>query len=334
MDRPRSGGLHRKGAIFSIAPGHKESVLYRFGKGKDGVQPEGNLIVVNGTMYGTTVLGGAYSQGTLFSITPSGKETILHSFGNGDDGRTPTGDLLYWKGKLYGTTIYGGPHSQTNAGAGVAYSLTLDGTEKVLHEFGETGDGTLPSGGLIAVGDLLYGATAYGGLNGPGTVFSMTAKGDVKFLYSFAGGADGFSPQSGLLYQDGALYGVTYGGGNANSGTMFKLDLSGNKTVLHSFGETPSDGVGPGSRLLAFGGVFYGTTVVGAINAAGSTCTDASGCGTIYSITPDGLESVVHAFIGRDGVAPLELTSAGQKLYGTALVDGRHGAGTAFEFAP
>src|SRR6202041_3843173 len=64
------------------------SVLYSFaGPGEgDGETPEATLISVNGTLYGTTILGGTDGDGTLFSIAPSGAETVLHSFGGSGDG--------------------------------------------------------------------------------------------------------------------------------------------------------------------------------------------------------------------------------------------------------
>ena len=43
-------------------------VLYDFGDVPDGIQPDGNLVDVGGTLYGTTYDGGTYRCGTVFSL--------------------------------------------------------------------------------------------------------------------------------------------------------------------------------------------------------------------------------------------------------------------------
>ncbi|HEX3663852.1 MAG TPA: choice-of-anchor tandem repeat GloVer-containing protein [Rhizomicrobium sp.] len=114
-----SGGANNQGVVFAIdiATG-KETVLYSFcsqANCTDGAWPEGGLIDVKGTLYGTTKLGGAYCQtgcGTVFALDPnSGAETVLHSFGSGTDGGTPNATLLNVKGVLYGTTAAGGANN-------------------------------------------------------------------------------------------------------------------------------------------------------------------------------------------------------------------------------
>jgi uncharacterized repeat protein (TIGR03803 family) len=45
--------------------------MHRFHGGPtDGALPRGGLINVNGTLYGTTVIGGAGGYGTVFSLSP------------------------------------------------------------------------------------------------------------------------------------------------------------------------------------------------------------------------------------------------------------------------
>ncbi len=60
------------GAIFAVTPAGAENVLYRFGGGLDGSNPEASLTVLDGRLYGTTPFGGAYSCncGTVFSLKP------------------------------------------------------------------------------------------------------------------------------------------------------------------------------------------------------------------------------------------------------------------------
>jgi uncharacterized repeat protein (TIGR03803 family) len=114
------GGQESNGTVFSITTGGTETVLHYFRRGvHDGTHPYGNLVNVNGTLYGTTFVGGTSGQGTIFSITPSGKETVLHSFtGQPGDGANPHAGLVNVNGTLYGTTEFGG----TN-GNGTVFSI-------------------------------------------------------------------------------------------------------------------------------------------------------------------------------------------------------------------
>jgi uncharacterized repeat protein (TIGR03803 family) len=84
-----------------------------------------DLINVEGTLYGTTVIGGASCGsyhitgcGVVFSITPSGNETVLHNFGSKGDGAYPGAALLDVNGTLYGTTVNGGAN-----GDGTVFSI-------------------------------------------------------------------------------------------------------------------------------------------------------------------------------------------------------------------
>ena len=110
-------------------------------------------------------------------------------------------------GTLYGTTYYGGAH-----GDGTVFSITPDGTEKVLYSFGAPPEGDNPHASLIDVDGTFYGTTAGGGADGEGTVFSITPGGTEKVLYSFGATPDGHNPQGSLINVDGTLYGTTAGG--------------------------------------------------------------------------------------------------------------------------
>jgi uncharacterized repeat protein (TIGR03803 family) len=165
------GGAYGSGTVFSITPGGKEKVLYSFGNGKDGTDPDTALVDVNGTFYGTTDGGGASNGGTFFSIAPSGRETVLHSFPYGDS-PAPGATLLNVNGTLYGTTAGGGAD-----GYGTVFSITLSGQETVLYSFKGFQDGELPYSGLSYVNGKFYGTTNLGGAQtgccGFGTVYSI-----------------------------------------------------------------------------------------------------------------------------------------------------------------
>ena len=68
------------GTIFNLTTGGTENVVYPFQGGHDGFLPEGSVIGVKGTLYGTTSYGGADDGGTVFKMTVSGTKTILYSF--------------------------------------------------------------------------------------------------------------------------------------------------------------------------------------------------------------------------------------------------------------
>jgi len=300
-------------ALAGTATAATEAVVYSFQGGSDGDGPTAGLINVGGTLYGTTF--GGTGCGTVFSVTQAGVEKVLHYFSClGTDGQNPEGGLIDVGGTLYGVTESGGA-----LGAGTVFSITRAGFEKVLYSFGTSGgyDGGTPSGALINVGGTLYGVATNGGANFLGTVFSVTPAGVENVLYSFTGKADGAGPVGGLIEVNGTLYGTTENGGgrcaNSGCGTVFSVTLAGVETVLHAF--AGSDGSIPVGSLVYIGGTFYGTTEAGGMFA---DCR--SGCGTVFSLTPAGVEKVLHSFGGfPGGRAPYaSLLAIADQLYGTA----------------
>ncbi|HLY00900.1 MAG TPA: choice-of-anchor tandem repeat GloVer-containing protein [Candidatus Cybelea sp.] len=179
---PKKSGC---GTVFAVTTSGKETVLHSFKGGKtDGEQPYSGLVVLNGTLYGTTEQGGAYSFGspggaqctysgcgTIFAITTSGKVTVLYSFGGySGDGISPGATLIAVNGAFYGTTPYGGQYLY-----GTVFAVTTSGAETVLHSFGGySGDGAVPWASLTDVDGTLYGTTTSGGASGKGTVYSLS----------------------------------------------------------------------------------------------------------------------------------------------------------------
>lgn len=192
---------------------------------------------------------------------------------------------------------------------------------QVIHDFGHGLDGIDPAAGLIDVNGTLYGTTSAGGAkegcaeNGCGTVYSIDSSGVEKVVYRFRGGTyDGAAPQASLLEYNGTLYGTTSKGGSYNKGTVFSVSSSGAEKVLHSFG-SGSDGAAPVAALVNLHGTLYGTTYNG-----GGSCN----CGTVYSITPGGVEKMLYAFAGgSDGEYPAAgLIDVNGTLYGTTFEGG------------
>jgi uncharacterized repeat protein (TIGR03803 family) len=327
-------------------------VLYSFkGGSKDGANPFAGLINVNGTLYGTTEFGGAHCEassrggcGTVFAITKSGAEKVLHSFGASGDGRYPVAGLINVNGTLYGTT-YNGGSGCGSPGCGTVFAITPSGAETVLYRF-SSGDGAHPFAGLINVNGTLYGTTFNGGGYYDGTVFKITTSGEATTLHSFGASGDGYYPRAGLINVKATLYGTTLEGGSyclgtpraavhplaALCGTVFAITTSGTETVLYSFKGGRKDGAYPDAGLINVSGTLYGTTTSG-----GKYCTGSYNCGTVFSITTSGKETVLHSFgSGLDGADPFAgLLNVKGRLYGTTPLGGAtSGGGTVFAITP
>ena len=149
-------------------------------------------------------------------------------------------------------------HTCKYFGCGVAFSIDLKtGAETTLHDFHENGtDGFAPVGGMVKIGDAIYGATAYGGASGAGTIFAIdTATANETVLYAFKGGKDGSHPQAGLTKVGRTIYGTTSHGGEkhcgaSRCGVVFSVNPdTGVETVIYSF--NGADGYYPAAGLIA-----------------------------------------------------------------------------------
>jgi uncharacterized repeat protein (TIGR03803 family) len=248
----------------------------------------------------------------------------LHHFGvTAGDGQIPGGPLVNIDGTFYGVTAGGGANN-----TGTVYSISPSGVESVIYSFGAagSGDGYDPVGGLIDVDGTLYGVTDAGGAGFVGTVFSVTTSGAETTLYSFPNDEGDGSPNGPLLYSGGLLYGTASASGSFNRGSVFSLSLDGSTAnVVYSFGGYSGDGTLPVEGLVDEDGTLYGTTEHGGSN----------GYGTVYSLTPDGTETVLYSFgsVAQDGQYPtVGLTDVAGTLYGTTSVGGSGGTeyGTVF----
>ena len=374
------------GVAFKLTPsgaGYVESTLHNFlGNPSDGAIPKSGLVMdAAGTLYGTTEFGGGSGCdeggcGTVYKLTPTPPgyaETIIYSFKGGGDGALPLGTLvLDASGALYGTTSEGGAGNDRlcgggNGGCGTIFKLTPSGSgtysERLIHEFADPFDGTIPTGGLIEDenGGALYGTTAFGGITksrcypgfplGCGTVFELGlgAGYPLTVLHRFAAGRDGAAPFSSLIADgNGNLYGTTTLGGrlrcdgahqSKGCGTVFKLaPTSGGfaETILHRF-QGGSDGKKPYGALIEDGaGTFYGTTAYGGERSGSPP----SGGGTVFTMTGSNgafSERPIYEFQdGTDGAHPFGgLLLRHRVLYGTTAGGGEasncpYGCGTVF----
>ena len=206
---------------------------------------------------------------------------------------------------------------------------------ETLYSFTGGTDGANPYFGnliLDAAGNL-YGTTFAGGSSsGAGVVFMVTPAGGEKVLYSLSS-ASGCSPTGGVIRDaKGNFYGTTTGCGANGSGTVFKITAGRTGTVLYNF-TGGSDGGQPFSGLLRDdAGNLYGTT-----NEGGAAGCFGLGCGTVFEVTPDGIETVLHAFAGgADGENPVGslVRDSEGNLYGTTGQDGAGCCGTVFQLTP
>lgn len=166
-----TGGKYAGGTIFRVTTAGNVKVVHNFGKGKDGSAPYfGALLDVNGTLYGTTLMGGAKGVGTIFESSLSGQEKVLYSFaGTAAKGCEPYAGLIEFNGALYGTSVGGsGPPC---AGKGTVFSV--GGGVTTLHKFSGGKDGGSPVG-LVSMGGHLYGTTLGGGIYDQGVFYSLT----------------------------------------------------------------------------------------------------------------------------------------------------------------
>jgi uncharacterized repeat protein (TIGR03803 family) len=155
------------GRVFELSPPSTsggdwaESILWSFGNGSDGQNPEAGLIIdTKGNLYGNT-------SGAVFELSPpstSGGDWTESILGNyGSDGYA--GLVMDKSGNLYGTTLTGGTH-----GHGTVFELTPPSgsggkwTQSTLWNFGKGTDGIGPFAGLITdTSGNLYGTTGGGG---------------------------------------------------------------------------------------------------------------------------------------------------------------------------
>jgi uncharacterized repeat protein (TIGR03803 family) len=324
------GGTNNLGTIFQMTPAGTVTVLHSF-MGPEGANPISALIQgPDGTFFGTTPNGGD-GQGVVFLMTPGHFVAVLHAFQGGtNDGASPQAGLLRASdGNLYGTTRLGG------VGTGTVFRLTPSGVFSLVVAFGANEEGASPRAPLLRNGDgTFYGTTSLGGPFDRGTIFRMTSAGTISVLHNFTGddNVDGSYPTGVVRGRDGNLYGTTQGLGFGNPpsfGTMFKVTPSGQFTTLYRFtggndGKTPAIA----DLLETDDGSFLGATM-----SAGP-----GGYGTIFRITPDGVFTLVHGFVGRpaDGAEPRTalVHATDGNFYGSTESGGAFNEGTIFRVSP
>ena len=336
-----SGG-YGCGIVFKLDTNGVETVLHSF-NGTDGAGSSATLIMdANGVLYGTAAVGGgsgcntddSVGCGVVFKLSGN-KETVLYRFTGGADGAFPWAGLVAdASGNFYGTTNAGGEY-----GGGVVFKL-VGKKETVLHSFTGGKDGNYLAAGslLMDAGGNLYGTDAFGGdidcdyPNGCGVVFKLAGE-QLTVLHSFKGPPDGQSPVAGVIMDpEGNVYGTTTDGGrDSNGGIVFEVSQDRKERELHTF-RSAHGGSDPQAGLVRDAqGNLYGTTLYG---GSGRGC-----CGTVFEVTADGKEKVLHSFCTTDcsdGANPMAglIMDAEGNIYGTASNGGINRNGTVFMITP
>jgi uncharacterized repeat protein (TIGR03803 family) len=248
------------------------------GSQDDGAQPHSNPMysTSDGVLYGMTSEGGKDGDGTLYQVNLAGTGFGVLKHFKSSDGTDPHGFVIEIGHHLYGMTREGGQF-----GGGVIFDFDLKTTNyTVLHPFNPApqknpanDDGFGPDhGGLIQVGNFLYGLATGGGQYGDGTLFEVSTNGEYHTLHPFSGTSgipgvmDGSGPHGSLVLgpDNVTLFGMTSDGGSANDGAVFAFDTATTKLlVIRSFLGSPNDGKDGLDNVVVFQGSLFGLTKYG-----------------------------------------------------------------------
>ena len=306
-----------RGSIYRYVPATDTvSSVKGFGNGS-GSNPQADLLLVDGYLYGTTAEGGPAGEGTLFQydMAATGLKTV-HGFDGAHGGGPVAGLIVGADGALYGTAARGG-----NYGLGTVfrYDRLGGGGVSALYQFDAGG---VPSGRLLLRSDgMLWGTTAGTWPAWGGTVFRYDP--GSATLVTLAGFTDA-TPHAGLVEaSDGLLYGTTSSEfSNPRPNPVFRVNpVTGTvsnftylSTLIIADGEMAEDN-----------GVLYW--------AASSLSTP--GMIFRYSLTT-GTPAIPFHFSGPDGEGPRSSLTRGPDgaFYGTTELGGDYGLGTVFRFDP
>ncbi len=339
------------GVVFKLSPTGHETVLHTFTGGADGGTPllDGALILDQlGNLYGTASAGGSFQCtgacvcpgaggcGVVFKVGSDGQETVLHTFTGNAEGYQPLAGLVRdAHGVFYGTSF-------TASDTLLVFRMTPSGNVHVIQnsfpncaapsQEEASGDSRVT---LDSMGSLYGVEECGGGAFGQGAIFKLSQSGSYRYLYNFlscCADPGGYFHNTPLVRDVfGNIYGTTQTGGSFGVGTVFKVDPLGKETVLHTFtggidGGSSSGLIQDSSLLLDTRGNLYGSTPGGG----------SFGNGVVFKLSPTGEETVLHAFTGRDGSAPIGSFTAdlSGNIYGTAAGGGAFGHGVVFELSP
>src|SRR5262249_47790806 len=97
-----AGGANGAGTVFKLTQDGTLSTLYDFIGGADGLNPEGDMLLIGKDLFGTASGGGdpTCMCGVVFEVTAEGRQKVLHTF-VGTDGRGYSAGLTLKNGAFY-----------------------------------------------------------------------------------------------------------------------------------------------------------------------------------------------------------------------------------------
>lgn len=260
------GGTLNQGTIYRInSTGGGHQILHNFSGQTygDGANPNASLLIVNDTIYGTTLNGGTNNRGVIFSLTLSGTYTILHHF-TGTTSILARSELILDSNILYGNDSTG----VLGAAKNTIFSYNLGTSQFNSYNYGTTLTFTYGGGLTKGSNGLFYGTSFNGGISGNGVLYTCSTINNAGIFYQ----NPNISPTYGKLMEapNGYLYGVTYYGGLGSNGQIYKIDLQGNnfEIIFNNFSVT--GGTSPSGVLFHSGGYLYGTTSANGVSNKGS----------------------------------------------------------------
>jgi uncharacterized repeat protein (TIGR03803 family) len=174
---PMGGSSDNAGLVYKLTPesgGMTQTNLYTFDThaGYNAGAPVS--LDSTGEVFTTFASGGAGGTGGILGLSLSGLPYFFY-FADQANGATPrTGIVLHPSENIaYGLTSAGGIGSD----AGTVYQITKTGKETVLYSFcqqADCGDGSYPSGLVVAPSGTIYGTTVHGSAANNGEVFEIT----------------------------------------------------------------------------------------------------------------------------------------------------------------
>jgi uncharacterized repeat protein (TIGR03803 family) len=218
-------------------------------------------------------------------------------------------------------------------------------TFKILHSFGDTGDGISPQFGQVFDGQgNLYGVTDLGPLGdgclgdeGCGSVYQLKPNSDGTWtetvIHAFSDSGGTYPSSSLILDSQGNLYGSASGQGHYPD-AVYQLTPNSNGTwtesALYQFPPGSPNGSNPGELTFDAAGNIFGTTRFGGVNQTG----------TIFSLDRSSgwQERLLHVFDGypyNGGASPFGAITfdANGNLYGTTLGGGTYNSGVVFKLS-
>lgn len=317
------GGANDSGVLYSYDPATNTYMALISLAPATGTYVKAELVLVGNSFYGTTLGGGAHNAGVLFQYVIANNQFIVRHDFEVNTGYNAEGTMVLYNNKLYGLTESGG-----GDGGGMLYQYdpaTNIYQVKVDFSFSM---GINPMGSMLAYNDKLYGFTNWGGTNGSGLLFEYNPaiNGYQKKIQLRTN--NGTWPSGPLTYYQGKLYGIANIGGDNNAGLIYHFDpATYTYTPLHHFefenGSPHSQG-----GFVVYNNKFYGVTHGGGPDNNG----------VIYEFDPaTNAYTKHHDFVSpTDGRQPYAMMTlhTDNKLYGTCLLGGAHGAGTIFQFDP